>query len=521
MNHPVWTDRIILVDTPGFKDATISEYASIKAIREWILTHNIPPLHALFYFDRITYPLRGGDKECWAIFMNLCGENMARKACLVSTAWDDVGNREGISEETAAKSLLRAEKKWQELASYWKNYTYKGLQFHKFYNTPKSGQDILTSSLNCGDVSMTINFNLEKPEFSLEKPPIEEFIIQLLVEKHESVVTALDLVVQGITALREAEEKTDVEERQLAEYSADLRRLKAELTRFPNATDVQKTKRPGAKLFESGKVLEALRLDSLVQVINSAIDPPMEDIHLDDIIIAVMGPTGTGKTSFIQAVAGENYYVGRRDIGHSVEGGSIGVSYVSVPITGTHSNLILVDTPGFDDPGKQDVQTLEIIATWLESTYQRRVLLSGLVYLHRITDIRHDVDIQNTMNAFQSIAGPNALERVALVTTMWNDLRNKKIGIEREAQLMNMHWRPMILRKVTMIGRFDAEDRNGAVKIIMEMVEKNNKTVMLQLQDELTNKRINLPSTSAEKVALTLEKAMTWRLRQLETVLKA
>lgn len=35
-NHPTWKNRIVLADTPGFQDVTISEYSALKAIRDWI-----------------------------------------------------------------------------------------------------------------------------------------------------------------------------------------------------------------------------------------------------------------------------------------------------------------------------------------------------------------------------------------------------------------------------------------------------------------------------------------------------
>ncbi|PPQ66136.1 hypothetical protein CVT24_000223 [Panaeolus cyanescens] len=520
MNHPIWADRIVLVDTPGFRDSTISEYGSIKAIREWILAQKIPRVHALFYFDRISYTQRGGDKECWEIFMHLCGEGLARRACLVTTTWDEVGHKEGRSTETAEKSILQAEKKCEILTSHWKIYMEKGLQLHKFYNTPASGMEILSATLNLKDYSK--RFNLENKKFRLELPPIEQLIFQLLHTKLTSATMARDQIIQDIELLREAGEATDLEEHKLQQYNTDLKQLTEELSHFPRAKDVPVDAIPDPP--EPGQqadvIVEApthrpepVRLDTLVDlVVNSAVAVAAEELQLDDIIIAVMGPTATGKTTFIQAAVGTND-VGL-DVGHSLSAGTTGVRCVKIPIPNTHSNLVLVDTPGFDDPDKSDAEILEIIAKWLESTYRRQILLTGLVYLHRITDIRHDVGIQNTMNVFQRLVGPNAFERVALVTTMWNELRDKKFGSEREEVLMNNHWRPMIIRKA-MTGRFDSRNRDTAVKVIRDIVERNNKTVLLQLQDELVNKKKSLPSTSAGKVTFTLEEAMKWRLRQL------
>lgn len=44
----------------------------------------------------------------------------------------------------------------------------------------------------------------------------------------------------------------------------------------------------------------------------------------------------------------------------------------------------LIDTPGFDDTNKKDVEVLRDIAGWLGVTYKKKILLSGLIYLHPI-----------------------------------------------------------------------------------------------------------------------------------------
>ncbi|KAF9038110.1 hypothetical protein BJ165DRAFT_1500839 [Panaeolus papilionaceus] len=107
-DHPIWKSNILLADTPGFLDVTLSEYSAIKTIRHWIKSSKAPQLHALFYVDRITNPPKGGDKHCWELFTSLCGESEASRACLLTTAWDDVGKRQAA-----------VEKKRQRLQAYW------------------------------------------------------------------------------------------------------------------------------------------------------------------------------------------------------------------------------------------------------------------------------------------------------------------------------------------------------------------------------------------------------------------
>ncbi len=51
-------------------------------------------------------------------------------------------------------------------------------------------------------------------------------------------------------------------------------------------------------------------------------------------------------------------------------------------------NVYLIDTPGFDDTNRSDVDTLKLIAHYLSVSYANRVCIGGIVYLHRISDNR-------------------------------------------------------------------------------------------------------------------------------------
>ncbi|KAF9038125.1 hypothetical protein BJ165DRAFT_1532016 [Panaeolus papilionaceus] len=545
MHHPIWNSRIVLVDTPGFKDRELSEYGTLKIVKEWLVTCNASRLHGLFYFDRIKYNLRGGDKEYYDLFMRLCGKDGAARACLVTTTWDDV--------RMSDRLLAAAEEKRHRLKALWKSHLGKGLQFCEFQNTSTSAMEILVGSLKCDDYSH--RFVLENPKINLIKPPLEDLVFKLLAEKYDATVGTQEGLEEHINVLREQGQETEQFIKKLDALRAVVERLEDELLEFKRGRKILEERRkeqhayiapprnsperattsprvdhqmPGSQAQAmpnpplagpsdpTGRP-EPVRLDSLHNKVNAAVQVNPEDIQLDDIVIAVIGSAGTGKTTFIQSV------VGTLDIGlkinHTMAAITLGVTCVKIAILETHSSLVLVDTPGFDDADMTNAQILDIIEIFFKLIYRRRILLNGLVYLHRITDIRHDSSVEYIMKNFQRLYGPNVFERVSLVTTMWNDLRDKQIGVEREEQLMNNHWRPMIIRKA-MTGRFDSNNRETAVKVIRDIVERNTKPVLLQLQEELVDKKKSLPSTSAGKVAFTLEEAMKWHLHQLRGTLR-
>ncbi|KAL2829143.1 ankyrin repeat-containing domain protein [Aspergillus pseudoustus] len=99
----------------------------------------------------------------------------------------------------------------------------------------------------------------------------------------------------------------------------------------------------------------------------------------NDVFIAVMGPTGSGKTSLISLCCGLSASDGLR-----MDTTSIGVyAYDTID---TLQTIYLIDTPGFDDTYQTDSEVLGEIARWLEASYASKTRLSGIIYLHRITE---------------------------------------------------------------------------------------------------------------------------------------
>lgn len=80
--------------------------------------------------------------------------------------------------------------------------------------------------------------------------------------------------------------------------------------------------------------------------------------------------------------------------------------------------VYLIDTPGFDDTNRSDTQVLTEIATWLGDSYRSKVLLHGIIYLHRITDVRMSGSARRNLLMFKHLCGDEYLKKVILVTTM-------------------------------------------------------------------------------------------------------
>ena len=107
--------------------------------------------------------------------------------------------------------------------------------------------------------------------------------------------------------------------------------------------------------------------------------------------------------------------------------------------------IYLVDTPGFDDSERSDTEILLEITAWLSEAHKEKLKLSGIIYLHRIPDVRVGGSGVANLKMFRGLCGDTNLESVVLATTMWDQI-DKETGESREVMLMqdtNL-WAPMI-----------------------------------------------------------------------------
>lgn len=108
--------------------------------------------------------------------------------------------------------------------------------------------------------------------------------------------------------------------------------------------------------------------------------------------------------------------------------------------------VCLIDTPGFDDTNRSDTDILKDIAFYLSSIYSKKVKLAGIIYLHRITDVRMTGSSYKNLRMLEKLCGDGAMSKVVLVTTMWNLLgrpgsdHTVAVGEQREAMLKDKFW---------------------------------------------------------------------------------
>lgn len=167
----------------------------------------------------------------------------------------------------------------------------------------------------------------------------------------------------------------------------------------------------------------------------------------------------------------------------------------------TSRNVFLVDTPGFDDSDKSDAEILSMLANWLAVTYSNRTKLHGILYLHRIIDVRMQGSARRNLKVFKDLCGPDALEKVVLVTTMWEKLASRDEVEARELQLKtaNDYWGYMV-KKGSKIMRH-TNDMQSAKKLVDMFLPPDDNLIPqvagLAIQEEMTVQNKSVAETTA------------------------
>lgn len=160
----------------------------------------------------------------------------------------------------------------------------------------------------------------------------------------------------------------------------------------------------------------------------------------------------------------------------------------------------LIDTPGFDDTNRSDVEVLKDIAYWLAAAYSKHTQLAGILYLHSIKEPRFLGSAKRNLRMFQQICGTKNLDSVILATTHWSDAEGKRYpedeGQSKVKELIETKefWGEMITRG-SRVERHDGT-KESARTIISNLVDRKIR-VVLDIQKQLVDQKKSLHDTDA------------------------
>lgn len=153
----------------------------------------------------------------------------------------------------------------------------------------------------------------------------------------------------------------------------------------------------------------------------------------------------------------------------------------------------MVDTPGFDDTDRSDGEILEDITTFLAAQHESGIKLRGIIFLHRITDVRMQGSALTNFHIFQELCGEEALGNVILLTTMWDQLDHEGTGRRRQQELREEYWDSMI-ENGSYVRKFHPASSSLAEALVCRLLQKED--VVLQVQKDVMELGKPLEATS-------------------------
>ncbi|KAJ2936362.1 hypothetical protein H1R20_g732, partial [Candolleomyces eurysporus] len=228
---------------------------------------------------------------------------------------------------------------------------------------------------------------------------------------------------------------------------------------------------------------------------NYSADTALTDARETDIVIPIMGATGAGKSSFINALLDYFGIVKRFEVGSALA--SCTSDLESVVIEGQTNNWKRIR-------GHRIVLSTRLALTTQES-YRKKTVLGGVIYLHNISQNRFTGTARRNLEIFNHLCGESALDKVVLVTSHWGTAPDQ-IFDKREEELKKRYWNTMMDGGTRVERLVAGEEQASAWNIVHSILERLETRAIqqirpegLQIQRELVNERKLLPQTHAAR----------------------
>ncbi|KAM0553310.1 hypothetical protein ACHAPJ_007323 [Fusarium lateritium] len=222
-----------------------------------------------------------------------------------------------------------------------------------------------------------------------------------------------------------------------------------------------------------------------------------------DKFFLVTGMTGSGKSTFVSRCTGQDAVVS-----HGLY--SCTNSMDVFRYTSNGQRIYLIDTPGFNDTTRSDIDTLEILATYLGASYANGVRIHGIIMLYPISNNRMSGSSLRSLTLIKAICGYTSYGNLAIVTTMWpespNSVERKSLEAREIELLTNQdYFGGLVAQSATMFRHYEQGHRDptnqaeSAKRIVNYLIGQLNvrSPDVLQLQREIVDERKTLGQTAA------------------------
>ncbi|KAK3319992.1 hypothetical protein B0T19DRAFT_276689 [Cercophora scortea] len=213
----------------------------------------------------------------------------------------------------------------------------------------------------------------------------------------------------------------------------------------------------------------------------------------DDVFIPIIGLTGSGKSSFISLCMGEEY-----DENEDVPlPGATGFKVHSFKHSSGRT-VHLIDTPGFDQPGREDHEVLQECVYWLSKSFEAGIKVTGMVYTYPIDLMRLPGSARRALQMFKAMCGIQNAPSTVMATTMWDKVE-REVGEERVDTLAEEQdfWGDFHDAGSRILPVLS--DQRSALKIV-NLIISSSTGLTLQIQQQMILDKMMLHQTDAGKI---------------------
>jgi hypothetical protein len=145
--------------------------------------------------------------------------------------------------------------------------------------------------------------------------------------------------------------------------------------------------------------------------------------------------------------------------------------------------------------------------------YEHGYKLTGVIYIHRISDIRFTGIAGRNFKMFRELCGDSTLKNVILVTNMWGDVP-QDVGEAREEELTTNFFKSA-LDKGAQLAR-----NHNTIQSVHDIIRRiiKNRPAVLQIQRELVDEGKNITDTAAGEA---INKELSEYIRRHRAEMKA
>ncbi|KAH7908658.1 P-loop containing nucleoside triphosphate hydrolase protein [Hygrophoropsis aurantiaca] len=150
-------------------------------------------------------------------------------------------------------------------------------------------------------------------------------------------------------------------------------------------------------------------------------DELLTDARESDVVVLVLGTTGVGKSTFINAAVMDSEAT---IVGHDLHPQTSHLQPVLAPDPGNpQRRIVFLDTLGFNHTYVEDSEIVKRITNWLKQSYNDNRKPTGIIYLHDISQAR-DVKQGTIASMIRPFCDKGSMKNVVVATTKWDTVQS-------------------------------------------------------------------------------------------------